>query len=364
MTAARFYASSSSFLFLLHLACFFLRSRDGDDRTRKRKITASSSLPNFCPPSHSTPNPSKFLSLRSYLGRFLCFRDNHEQQQEAPPPSDSTPIQLIALSPDGSPNGKVNAYVAVSADVAIHPCASCGEVMNKAQLLDLHQATMHSLSELSPSDSGHNIVRIIFESGWRGTSPVIVRRVLKIHHTTRALARYEEYRDAVRDRAGRKGCAADGRCIADGNERLRFYCTTTLCSWDARAAGGVCRNPFCCACAVVRHGFAGKHADLDGIVTHATSWGAHAALPEELEREFAFLGARRTILVCRVVAGRVLLRGRCCRASWSVTRPEVEVVGPATAIEVSGHMTHISLYLRVVICRARDHMPATDSMLF
>ncbi|XP_042468721.1 uncharacterized protein LOC122051590 [Zingiber officinale] len=311
MTAARSYASSSSFLllFLLHLACFFLRSRDGDDRTRKHKITASSSLPNFCPPSHSTPNPSKFLSLRSYLRRFLCFRDNHEQQQEAPPPSDSTPIQLIALSPDRSPNGKVNAYVAVSADVAIHPCASCGEVMNKAQLLDLHQATMHSLSELSPSDSGHNIVRIIFESGWRGTSPVIVRRVLKIHHTTRALARYEEYRDAVRDRAGRKGCAADGRCIADGNERLRFYCTTTLCSWDARAAGGVCRNPFCCACAVVRHGFAGKSADLDGIATHATSWGAHAALPEELEREFAFLGARRAMLVCRVVAGRVLRRG-------------------------------------------------------
>lgn len=38
---------------------------------------------------------------------------------------------------------------------------------------------------------------------------------------------------------------------------------------------------------------------------YATGSGAHASLPEELEREFAFMRVRRAMIVCRVVAGRV-----------------------------------------------------------
>lgn len=194
----------------------------------------------------------------------------------------------------------------------IYPCASCGEVFNKVHLLDLHQAARHALSELFDGDSGKNIVKIIFRSGWKGGgggmgvdaaggSGPAIHRVLKIHHSPRTLGRFEEYRDAVRSRAAAGG--ADERCVVDGNERLRFYCATFLCGLAREGNPGTCDSPFCAACSIVRHGFSGK--DADGIPTHATAWAAHAALPEELEREFAFMHVRRAMLVCRVVAGRV-----------------------------------------------------------
>ena len=71
------------------------------------------------------------------------------------------------------------------------------------------------------------------------------------------------------------------------------------------SAGVVCGSPYCCVCSTLRHGFAGKQADVDGIATYASAWAAHASLPEDVEREFAFLQVRRAMLVCRVVAGRV-----------------------------------------------------------
>ncbi|GJN30976.1 hypothetical protein PR202_gb19327 [Eleusine coracana subsp. coracana] len=195
----------------------------------------------------------------------------------------------------------------------VFPCKACGEVLDRAQQLELHHATKHSLlSELSHLDSSTNIIRMIFLAGWTNPSSSseanpTVRRVLKIHHTPRALARFEEYRDLVRARAQRRGAttttttAEEQRCIADGNERLRFHCSTTLCG----AGGGACGSPYCRACSTARHGFAGKQADVDGVATYASAWAAHAALPGDVEQEFAFLQVRRAMLVCRVVAGRV-----------------------------------------------------------
>ncbi|TKV96902.1 hypothetical protein SEVIR_9G460200v4 [Setaria viridis] len=196
----------------------------------------------------------------------------------------------------------------------VFPCKVCGEVLARPQLLELHQAMRHSLSELTDLDSSTNIIRMIFLAGWKpgvgGEAPIVVRRVLRIHHNPRALARFEEYRDLVRARAARR-CAGEGgaaaaaveeRCVADGNERLRFHCSTMLCSLGG---GGACGSPYCCVCSTLRHGFAGKQADVDGIATYASAWAAHASLPDDVEREFAFLQVRRAMLVCRVVAGRV-----------------------------------------------------------
>ncbi|CAN6295661.1 unnamed protein product [Urochloa humidicola] len=189
----------------------------------------------------------------------------------------------------------------------VFPCKVCGEVLGRPQLLELHQAMRHSLSELTHLDSSMGIIRMIFLAGWRPgeTAAPAVRRILRIHHNPRALARFEEYRDAVRARAARRRCGAEGveeRCVADGNERLRFHCSTMLCSLGG---GGACGSPYCCVCSTLRHGFAGKQADVDGIATYASAWAAHASLPDDVEREFAFLQVRRAMLVCRVVAGRV-----------------------------------------------------------
>ncbi|WVZ56369.1 hypothetical protein U9M48_006914 [Paspalum notatum var. saurae] len=189
----------------------------------------------------------------------------------------------------------------------VFPCKVCGEVLGRPQLLELHQAMKHSLSELTSLDSSMNIIRMIFLAGWKPPAASgAVRRILRIHHNPRALARFEEYRDLVRARAARRrgeGTVVDEeRCVADGNERLRFHCSTMLCALDG---GGVCGSPYCCTCSTLRHGFAGKQADVDGIATYASAWAAHASLPGDLEREFAFLQVRRAMLVCRVVAGRV-----------------------------------------------------------
>uniref|UniRef100_A0ACD5WZN3 Uncharacterized protein n=1 Tax=Avena sativa TaxID=4498 RepID=A0ACD5WZN3_AVESA len=195
----------------------------------------------------------------------------------------------------------------------LFPCKVCGEVLSKPQQLELHQAMKHSLSELSHVDSSMNIIRMIFLAGWSsgaadGRGPPAVTRILRIHHNPRALSRFEEYRDLVRARAARlssAGAVVEERCIADGNERLRFHCSTMLCSLGA----GVCGSPYCCTCTILRHGFAGKQADVDGIATYSSGWAAHASLPEDVEREFAFLQVRRAMLVCRVVAGRVVRGG-------------------------------------------------------
>lgn len=200
----------------------------------------------------------------------------------------------------------------------LFPCKVCGEVLSKPQQLELHQAMKHSLSELTHVDSSMNIIRMIFLAGWSsgadGEKPAgCVKRILRIHHNPRVLSRFEEYRDLVRARAARRcaaGASAGGgvveeRCIADGNERLRFHCSTMLCSLGA----GVCGSPYCCTCTILRLGFAGKQADVDGIATYSSGCAAHASLPEDVEREFSFLQVRRAMLVCRVVAGRVVRGG-------------------------------------------------------
>lgn len=220
----------------------------------------------------------------------------------------------------------------------LFPCKVCGEVLSKPQQLELHQAMKHSLSELSHVDSSMNIIRMIFLAGWSSDGaaggPPAVRRILRIHHNPRALSRFEEYRDLVRARAVRR-CAGSGtatagavveeRCIADGNERLRFHCSTMLCSLGA---GGVCGSPYCCTCTILRHGFAGKQADVDGIATYSSGWAAHASLPDDVEREFVFLQVRRAMLVCRVVAGRVV-HGDAAGDDDKVTYDSMVPVPPA-----------------------------------
>ncbi|CAN6289945.1 unnamed protein product [Urochloa humidicola] len=232
------------------------------------------------------------------------------------PPPFMSPLSVRSLSATPAPSSpqkqqasRQSSSRSFASRGDVFPCKVCGEVLGRPQLLELHQAMRHSLSELTHLDSSMGIIRMIFLAGWNPAAPAAVRRILRIHHNPRALARFEEYRDAVRARAARRRCGGEGaaaveeRCVADGNERLRFHCSTMLCS--LAGGGGACGSPYCCVCTTLRHGFAGKQADVDGIATYASAWAAHASLPDDVEREFAFLQVRRAMLVCRVVAGRV-----------------------------------------------------------
>ncbi|XP_057794811.1 uncharacterized protein LOC131011076 [Salvia miltiorrhiza] len=177
-------------------------------------------------------------------------------------------------------------------------CSECGEVFPKIESLEHHQAVRHAVSELGPEDSSRNIVEIIFKSSWlKKDNPICkIDRILKVHNTQRTIQRFEDYRDAVKIRATANAAKRSARCAADGNELLRFHCATLTCSLGARGASSLCGSiPACGVCTVIRHGFQGAKAT--GIRTTASSGRAHDCL--------AAPAARRAMLVCRVIAGRV-----------------------------------------------------------
>ncbi|KFK42002.1 hypothetical protein AALP_AA2G199600 [Arabis alpina] len=187
-------------------------------------------------------------------------------------------------------------------------CSQCGEVFPKLESLELHQAVRHAVSELGPEDSGRNIVEIIFKSSWlKKDSPICnIERILKVHNTQRTIQRFEDCRDAVKARA-LQTTRKDARCAADGNELLRFHCTTLTCSLGSRGGSSLCSNlPGCGVCTVIRHGFQGKSCAGGGgtaSVSSGVRTTASSGRADDLLR--CNDDARRVMLVCRVIAGRV-----------------------------------------------------------
>ncbi|KAL2538185.1 C2H2-like zinc finger protein [Forsythia ovata] len=176
-------------------------------------------------------------------------------------------------------------------------CSECGEVFPKIESLEHHQSVKHAVSELGPEDSSRNIVEIIFKSSWlKRDNPICkIERILKVHNTRRTIQRFEDYRDAVKIRAN-NNAKKNARCAADGNELLRFYCVTLNCSLGARGSSSLCGFlPGCGVCTIIRHGF--QSNNVSGVRTTASSGRAHDCL--------GCKDARRAMLVCRVIAGRV-----------------------------------------------------------
>ncbi|CAN8320926.1 unnamed protein product [Cochlearia groenlandica] len=192
-------------------------------------------------------------------------------------------------------------------------CPQCGEVFHKLETLELHQALRHAVSELGPEDSGRNIVDIIFKSSWlrKDTPNYNIERILKVHNTQRTIQRFEDCRDSVKSRARAHASSSsttrkEPRSAADGNELLRFHCTTVSCSLGSNGSTSLCSAiPGCRVCTIIRHGFHAKTLrlgggainELKGVKTTSSSGRAHDAL--------RCFDQRRAMLVCRVIAGRV-----------------------------------------------------------
>ncbi|KAL3736661.1 hypothetical protein ACJRO7_025579 [Eucalyptus globulus] len=177
-------------------------------------------------------------------------------------------------------------------------CPDCGEIFMKPDNLELHLAVRHAVSELGPEDTSKNIVEIIFQSSWlKKQTPVCkIDRILKVHNTQKTISKFEEYRDSIKAKATKK----NPRCIADGNELLRFHCTMFSCSLGLDGSSNLCNSiPQCNVCNIIRNGF---KVGEEGILTTATSGRAHdnASLVMKTEDD-----ETRAMLVCRVIAGRV-----------------------------------------------------------
>ncbi|KAJ7003868.1 hypothetical protein NC653_008919 [Populus alba x Populus x berolinensis] len=135
-----------------------------------------------------------------------------------------------------------------------------------------------ALTELPDGHPSRNVVDIIFHTSWSNKSfPGRIEMIFKVQNGPRTVTRFEEYREIVKTRAELTGGTTreeNARCVADGNEMMRFYCLGP--------AGGV------------HEARGGKGAR---VCTFSGSGGAH---------ESAGGGrGRRAMLVCRVVAGRV-----------------------------------------------------------
>ncbi|CAL0315510.1 unnamed protein product [Lupinus luteus] len=181
--------------------------------------------------------------------------------------------------------------------------SDCGEIFMNAESLEHHQALKHAVSELVPEDTSKNIVEIIFQSSWlKKQSPMYkIDRILKVHNTQKTLSKFEEYRDSIKDKATQHS-KKHPRCIADGNEVLRFHCTTFMCTLGLSGSSNLCNlTPQCKVCNIIKNGFKVTGEESKGILTYATSGKAHEKVDESNER--------RAMLVCRVIAGRVKKNG-------------------------------------------------------
>lgn len=222
-------------------------------------------------------------------------------------------------------------------------CSECGEVFPKMESLEHHQAVRHAVSELGLEDSGRNIVEIIFKSSWLNKDhPIfIIERILKVNNTRRTIQRFEDCRDTVKIRANVTATAS--RCAADGNELLRFHCTTLGCSLGSHGSSSLCGSvPGCGVCTIIRHGFQNpKSGDggRKGVCTTASSGRAHDCLG---------VGARgvRAMLVCRVIAGKV---------KRVAEKAEEEDGGPYDSM--AGHPGSYSNLEELYVCNPRAILP-------
>ncbi|KAF5189512.1 Zinc finger, C2H2 protein [Thalictrum thalictroides] len=147
-----------------------------------------------------------------------------------------------------------------------------------------------ALTELSQEHPSHNVLQMIFNSSWStvNTFSGQIEMVFKVENRPKTIARFEEYREIVKTRAvcsgspGNGGKEEYGRCIADGNEVMGFYCVGPTAGGAIYDLGGLCE-------------FTSKNRT---ICTFSGSGRAHESVGGGGK-------GRRAMLICRVLAGRV-----------------------------------------------------------
>ncbi|CAN6861344.1 unnamed protein product [Brassica oleracea] len=186
-------------------------------------------------------------------------------------------------------------------------CNKCGEHFNILEPAEAHHFSKHAVTELVEGDSSRKIVEIICRTSWLKSENQCgkIDRVMKVHNMQKTIARFEEYRETVKIRAS-KLQKKHPRCLADGNELLRFHGTTVACGLGINGTTSVCTAEKCCVCRIIRNGFSAKREKNNngvGVFTASTSGRAfESVLNNEGDVDRM---VREVLIVCRVVAGRV-----------------------------------------------------------
>ncbi|CAH1429778.1 unnamed protein product [Lactuca virosa] len=183
-------------------------------------------------------------------------------------------------------------------------CHKCGKQFGKWENLEAHHLSKHAVTELMEGDSSRKIVEIICRSSWLKSENTSgrIEKVLKVHNMQKTLSRFEDYRELVKTKAS-KLPKKHPRCLADGNELLRFYGTTISCSLGINGHSSLCISDKCCVCRIIRNGFSTPKELKGGIGVFTTSTSVRAF--ESIEVCDDSLDTRKALMVCRVIAGRV-----------------------------------------------------------
>ncbi|KAG2310593.1 hypothetical protein Bca4012_025094 [Brassica carinata] len=188
-------------------------------------------------------------------------------------------------------------------------CHKCGEQFTKLEAAEAHHLSKHAVTELVEGDSSRKIVEIICRTSWLKSENQCGRidRVLKVHNMQKTLARFEEHRETVKIRAS-KLQKKHPRCLADGNELLRFHGTTVACGLGINGSTSLCTAEKCCVCRIIRSGFSAAKREKSsgvGVFTASTSGRAFESITVKEGDEERTGTVRKVLIVCRVIAGRV-----------------------------------------------------------
>jgi len=169
----------------------------------------------------------------------------------------------------------------------------------------LSTCTVFVVIELE-EDSSRQIIETIC-----GTSSVYaesmlgeIECILKVLNIPKTFACFEEHREKVKEKA-EKLQKKHPRCVADGNELLRFHGTTIACSLGINSSYRLCTLDYCGICQILRHGFSSNREFKGalGVYTTSTSGKAFESISILTSHERPF--SRKSIIVCRVIAGRI-----------------------------------------------------------
>lgn len=185
-------------------------------------------------------------------------------------------------------------------------CHKCGEKFVKWEAVEAHHLSKHAVTELVEGDSSRKIVELIYRTSWSKSNNNCggIERILKVHNMQKTLAQFEEHRETVKIKAS-KLPKKHARCLADGNELLRFYGTTVECSLGINSSSSLCTSDRCNVCRILRHGFlvSIKKQVKGGVGVFTTSTSGRAF--ESIQPFDDKSSMRKALIVCRVIAGRV-----------------------------------------------------------
>ena len=125
-----------------------------------------------------------------------------------------------------------------------------------------------------------------------------IKSVLRVKNSIETLERFEKYREKVK-KVAKERYMRNPRSTVDGNELMRFYCTTmACCNGESRRVPELCNGPNCRVCMLMKSNFDTEYILESGIQLSTSSENTIAVTRATK--------AKRAVIVCRTIAGSIV----------------------------------------------------------